>query len=113
MPPHEPERIAICKRFGMNLLIARRARNLSQDDVAERSGFHRIALSETERGLRDPRLGSLVRLAASVSVPYMELLDGMEWCPGVVPVARDAFRPDLWTYELPPGVENNPLSERG
>ncbi len=70
---------AICRRFAGNLIVARGRLDLGQDEIAERSGLHRTQISLLERGLRQPRVDTIVRLAGAVEVKPCELLAGMAW----------------------------------
>ncbi|NUS24860.1 MAG: helix-turn-helix transcriptional regulator [Streptomyces sp.] len=48
--------------FGIRLRAARHQAGLTQEEVAERAGIDRPAYSELERGLRDARLSTLLRI---------------------------------------------------
>jgi transcriptional regulator with XRE-family HTH domain len=66
-------------RFGRNLVELRRRVGLSQTGTAERAGLHRTEICLLERGLRVPRLDTVVKLAGAVEAPAWELLAGMAW----------------------------------
>ena len=78
-PMPEPEslwqgrdpRVALGER--MNAL--RVARGISQEDFAARVGLDRTYVSGIERGLRNPTLLVLLRLAQALEVPVTELLE--------------------------------------
>lgn len=74
--------IDIAARFGDNLARCRRAADLSQEELSVRASLHRTEVSQLERGLRIPRIDTLVKLAASLEVTAGELLAGLEWRPG-------------------------------
>lgn len=74
--------VDIAARFGDNLARLRRAADLSQDEVAVRASLHRTEISQIERGLRLPRIDTLVKLAASLEVSTDALLSGLAWQPG-------------------------------
>ena len=74
--------VDIAARFGDNLLRARRAADVSQDELSARASVHRTEISQLERGLRIPRIDTLIKLAASLEVAPGELLTGLEWQPG-------------------------------
>jgi transcriptional regulator with XRE-family HTH domain len=63
------------KRFALNLRIERRAQALSQERLALRAKLHRTEVSLLERGDRDPRLSTIVRLARALDVPPQCLLE--------------------------------------
>jgi transcriptional regulator with XRE-family HTH domain len=68
-------------RFSQNLRHVRLKRELSQEDLARLTDMHRTEISALERGKREPRLGTLVRLSAVLEVPLSEFLEGIEWAP--------------------------------
>lgn len=65
-------------QFARNLVEARRRRELSQDELAERAGMHRTAISLLERSGRDPRLETIVKLARALRVTPTALLKGID-----------------------------------
>ena len=67
------------ERFAKNLVGARRASGLTQDQLAERCYLHRTEISLLERAGREPRLGTLVKLAGSLGVSVESLCEGMRW----------------------------------
>jgi transcriptional regulator with XRE-family HTH domain len=62
------------RRFGRRLADLRRQRYWTQTDLAERSGINRTYISGLENGERNIGLLNLVRLAAALEVPPVELL---------------------------------------
>ncbi|MFZ0436175.1 MAG: helix-turn-helix transcriptional regulator [Chthoniobacterales bacterium] len=72
---------AVNKRFAENLRRIRENRGLSQEALADLSGIHRTEASLLERGKREPRLGTLVKLAGALEVTVEELAEGIEWWP--------------------------------
>jgi transcriptional regulator with XRE-family HTH domain len=61
--------------LGSNLREARTRLELTQEQVAERSGVHATEVSRIEAGKRDPKVTTLERLAAAVEVPPGRLLE--------------------------------------
>lgn len=61
-------------RFGANLAHERRRRCLSMSELARIAGTYASEISRLERGLRDPRLSTIVRLAHALEVPVAGLL---------------------------------------
>lgn len=61
--------------LGSNLRDARKRLELTQEQVAERSGVHATEVSRIEGGKRDPKVSTLERLAAAVEVPPGRLLE--------------------------------------
>ena len=76
------------KRFGENLVRARKRAGLSQEEVGARADLHRTAIGLLERGARVPRIDTLVKLAAALRVEPVDLLDGIAWQPGAVSPGR-------------------------
>lgn len=61
--------------FGKKLRVARKKRGLTLDQVYERSGVQPGEISRVERGLRDPKVSTLEKLAAAVGIPVGQLFD--------------------------------------
>jgi transcriptional regulator with XRE-family HTH domain len=69
-----PDRAAAVARFAATARACRKAKRLTQEDVSYRSGLHVAEVSRLERGLRDPQLWTIVRLARGLGVEPAELL---------------------------------------
>lgn len=65
-------------RFAANLVGLRRARGVSQEDLAWDAGLHRTAISLLERAKRDPTLRTIEALAEALEVDPVVLLDGID-----------------------------------
>ena len=61
-------------RFGERVRELREKNGWSQEDLAERSGLHRTYVSGVERGVRNPTLEVINRLAAALEVPLSVLM---------------------------------------
>ncbi|MGN6257432.1 MAG: helix-turn-helix domain-containing protein [Solirubrobacterales bacterium] len=72
----------VAVKFGRNLSRCRKRAGLSQAKVAARASLHRNEVSMLERGLRLPRVDTMMQLAAALSVSPMDLTKGIEWYPG-------------------------------
>lgn len=68
-------------RFAVNLRRAREAAGISQEELAERCEVHRTEISLLERGGREPRLGTMVKLAVSLGTAPEALCAGIAWDP--------------------------------
>jgi transcriptional regulator with XRE-family HTH domain len=75
------EQDEINRRFAGNLRRIRESHGLSQEALADLAGIHRTEASLLERGRREPRLGTLVKLAGALEVPLGDLFEGVEWRP--------------------------------
>jgi len=61
------------KAFGIYLRSLRTKAGLSQEETADKAGIHVTYLSGIERGLRNPSVRNLRRLAKALGVPTREL----------------------------------------
>jgi transcriptional regulator with XRE-family HTH domain len=84
----------VAREFGRNLLVARRRADLSQEDLSFRAGLHRTVVGQLERGKRDPRVSTVIKLAGALSVPPGDLLKGMAWSAGAMRTGRFVVRSD-------------------
>jgi transcriptional regulator with XRE-family HTH domain len=65
------------EQFAVNLRRRREAAELSQEALSERTGLHATEISRLERGVREPRLGTIVRLAEGLETTASDLLRGV------------------------------------
>lgn len=65
------------ERFAANVLRHRKRLGLSQEALGDASGLHRTEVGLLERGQREPRLSTIVRLARALGVAPKELLEGV------------------------------------
>lgn len=63
--------------FAANLRKHRTRLGLSQEGLASASGLHFTEVSRLERGKREPKLTTLVRLADALDISLSELLGGI------------------------------------
>lgn len=66
-------------RFAINLRRARLKAEISQEELGFRCDLHRTEISLLERGGREPRLGTIVKLASALGVTPEELCSGIDW----------------------------------
>ena len=59
--------------FGSHVRSLRKRAGLSQEETAHRAGIHVTYLSGVERGLRNPSIRNVRRLALALGVPTREL----------------------------------------
>tara|TARA_R110001606_G_scaffold30173_4_gene93524 strand:+ start:139 stop:348 length:210 start_codon:yes stop_codon:yes gene_type:complete len=64
----------IRKKFGKRLRALREEHGWSQEEFADRAGLHRTYVSAVERGVRNPTLSVLERLAKALGVSMAELV---------------------------------------
>jgi transcriptional regulator with XRE-family HTH domain len=84
----------VTRGFAENLGALRRRSGLSQIAAADRAGVHRTEISLLERGLRVPKLDTIVQVAAGVEAEPCDLLAGLAW---------KVDRARLYDAKAPPG----------
>jgi transcriptional regulator with XRE-family HTH domain len=62
------------KLVGRNVRAVRQARGMTQEELAETSGFSQQYISDLERGRRNPTIVSLYELAQALKSTPIELL---------------------------------------
>ncbi len=63
--------------FARNLRRAREKADLSQEALADKADMHRNEISLLERGQREPKIGTVARLAKALGVKAADLLKGL------------------------------------
>jgi len=66
------------KLVGRNVKRIRQERGLTQEQLAERSGFSQQYISGLEQGRRNPTIVSIYELAIALGVSHMELVHPTE-----------------------------------
>jgi transcriptional regulator with XRE-family HTH domain len=84
--------------FSENLTYERTRRALSMRALAKRAGMEGSEISRLERGDRDPRLSTIVRLARALELSLPELLRGID---GEGPVRLEPRRDRTSTRTVP------------
>lgn len=69
------------ERFAANLRRARQAKKISQEELASLCDLHRTEISLLERAGREPRLGTMVKLATVLDTTPNALAEGISWQP--------------------------------
>jgi transcriptional regulator with XRE-family HTH domain len=72
MPGVTPE-----EQFAANLRRHRAEAMLSQEQLAEKTGLHPTEISRLERAIREPRLGTIARLAHGLGIGAEQLVAGI------------------------------------
>ncbi len=65
------------EQFGKNVRAARKAKGWTQEDLAHESGLATVQVSRIERGVREIRLTTFLRLLAALDASPDLLLDGL------------------------------------
>jgi transcriptional regulator with XRE-family HTH domain len=63
----------IRKQFGKRVRTLRRAKGLSQEELAFRAGVHRTYMGGIERGERNPSLNNIAAIAKALDTGLSEL----------------------------------------
>lgn len=93
MARHRSNRNAatVAERFAVNLICAREDAGLTQEEVGVRAELHRTEISELERGLRVPRMDTLLKLGGAIGVEPDALMRGIRWTPASI--TEGGFQP--------------------
>jgi transcriptional regulator with XRE-family HTH domain len=67
------------ERFAANLRRVRTKAGVSQEELARRCDLHRTEVSLLERAGREPRLGTITKLASSLGTTPQVLCEGITW----------------------------------
>jgi transcriptional regulator with XRE-family HTH domain len=66
-------------RFADNLRRERVKVGISQEELGRRCDLHRTEISLLERSGREPRLGTILKLAGAIGIEPAVLLEGMRF----------------------------------
>jgi transcriptional regulator with XRE-family HTH domain len=64
--------------FGRNLRKLREARGFTQEDLAEQADMDRTYISDIERGVRNPGIKNVARLAKAMDTTSAHLMKGVD-----------------------------------
>jgi transcriptional regulator with XRE-family HTH domain len=62
----------INKLFGKKLVELRKRQNISQEELADRCGFHRTYIGSLERGEKSPTLNTLEKLSKGLNIEIQD-----------------------------------------
>lgn len=65
----------IKEKFGERLREIRLERGLTQEELARKAGFHRTYAGNIERGLENPTIEAVSRIAEVLDVPVKSLFE--------------------------------------
>lgn len=65
----------VCRRLGQNVRRLREAAGHSQEAFADVAGLHRTYISDVERGVRNPTIRVVDKIATALDVNAGSLLD--------------------------------------
>ena len=92
---HTIQPVDIATRFGRNLARCRRDAGFSQEELGVLASLHRTEIGMLERGIRLPRIDTLIKLAGAMEIPPGDLLVGLDWVPGGPRVGQFRVGEDL------------------
>lgn len=72
-----PRKLEPAVEMGQRIRVRRRALRLSQEELAERSGFHPTFISSVERGERNASLMTILRVAQALEMDPGRLIRGL------------------------------------
>ncbi len=73
-----PKRDSVLAKLGLNVRKRREARALTQEKLAERAGLDATYISGIERGLRNPGIKNVAKLAKALGLTTAELCKGVD-----------------------------------
>ncbi len=73
-----PKRDPVLAALGQNVRRRREARELTQEKLAEKAGLDPTYISGIERGLRNPGIKNVARLAKALGFSTAELCKGVD-----------------------------------
>lgn len=69
----------IRRQLGLNIQRLRHERDWSLEDLSFESGIHRTYISGIERGIRNPTVTNVAKVAKALGVSAGTLIDPMPW----------------------------------
>jgi transcriptional regulator with XRE-family HTH domain len=73
-----PKRDKVLDALGQNVRTRREVRALTQEKLAEKAGLDPTYISGIERGLRNPGIKNVARLAKALGLSTAELCQGVD-----------------------------------
>lgn len=73
-----PKRDPVLAALGQSVRRRRETRELTQEKLAEKSGLDPTSISGIERGLRNPGIKNVARLAKALGLTTAALCDGVD-----------------------------------
>jgi transcriptional regulator with XRE-family HTH domain len=72
------KRDSILVSLGLNVRRQREAQDLTQEALAEKAGLDQTYISGIERGVRNPGIKNVARVARALGIPTAELCKGVD-----------------------------------
>ncbi|WP_242915608.1 helix-turn-helix domain-containing protein [Brevundimonas pishanensis] len=71
---HASAPMDVCQKLGLRVQQLRQAKGWSQDEFAHRANLHRTYVSGVERGIRNPTITVLEKLASGLEITLSDLV---------------------------------------
>lgn len=71
----------LARAIGDQIRAVRERKGMSQEDLSFRSGLHRTEVSMLDRGIRIPRVDTLLQVAGGLGVELADLVGHLAWSP--------------------------------
>lgn len=68
----------IAEKFGRRIRTLRKAKKLSQEELAERCGLHTTYIGQIERGEKNASLESIQKLSAGLEISVAEIFENFK-----------------------------------
>lgn len=81
MAQGDSRRSQALRAVGAQIRQYRQERGLSITELARRTGLHRTFIGHLERGVHDPSVLHLWRIAQALQVPLTALVQPLNWIP--------------------------------
>jgi transcriptional regulator with XRE-family HTH domain len=75
----EDDRKNLAVHLGRTIRMRRAGLGISQEELAHRASLHRTEVGLIERGQREPKLGTIIKLAGALEASLGLLLAGIKW----------------------------------
>lgn len=66
------------KQLGMRIRYLRNSKHMSQEDLALEAGINKNYLSDLERGMRNPTIKVMEKIAIALEINLEELVKGIQ-----------------------------------
>ncbi|MBM6717927.1 helix-turn-helix transcriptional regulator [Gemmiger formicilis] len=85
--------------IGQNIKLARKKAGLTQKQLAEKSGIATITLQQYERGVREPKLETIAKIARSLNLYASDLIIDQWKCVNMDPCDESEISVDDVLYQ--------------
>jgi transcriptional regulator with XRE-family HTH domain len=97
-------------RFAERLIELRKKASLTQQQVAERAGIHKLTVAKLEQGIREPSWATVLALANALDVNCLAFAEND--APSGPPRKRPRGRPPKATPAMPPAEDLEAMAKK-